>query len=75
MQSPPHIWCISTPKREDNQGYFWNRRYLIDPLAHNPLEDRETEMTPFGLLKVGHFNLEAWINPGYAVLLCQRTKR
>ena len=31
-------------------------------------------MAPLGLLKVGHFNLEAWINPGHAVLFRQRTE-
>jgi hypothetical protein len=31
-------------------------------------------MAPFGLLKVGHFNLEAWIYPGYAVLFHKRTE-
>lgn len=31
-------------------------------------------MAPFRLLKVGHFNLEAWINPGHAVLFRQRTE-
>jgi hypothetical protein len=30
---------------------------------HDPLEDRDTEMASFCLLKLTHFNSEAWINP------------
>ena len=29
-------------------------------------------MASLGLLKISHLNLKAWINPGHAVLFCQR---
>jgi len=47
---------------------------LSPPLADDPLEDRETEMASFSLLKIAHFYLEARINPGHAILFRQRAK-
>ena len=49
--------------------------YLVFRSTYDSLENREVEMAPFGLFKVGHFNPEAWIDSVTQLLFKPRVDR